>query len=635
MPYGEIAKQYTREQIAKRKAALKLARDIQKKTDALIKKYLNNPRLKAAGAPISFTTKQAVEFAKCADDPLYFIERYVKIVNLDEGLIPIKLYPKQREMIELVHAHQKSIIKAARQVGKTTTLGVGYILWYILFNSDKKVGILANKEDTAQEILNRIRIAYCHLPLWIQQGVIDGGWNKTSIELENGSGVLAASTSSSAIRGWSINFLYLDEFAHVPPNVANEFFASVFPTISSGRTTKMVITSTPKGLNQFYALYRGSELKPGEKGFNGFASASYDWTMVPWRDQKWADEQLATFGEELFEQEYLCEFHGSSGTLISGKFLRNMAWITPLEKKMSSKPGIEDHKLFIYTKPVPGHVYLVSVDTSHGKELDDSAFVVIDITEAPYRIVARFADNSISPYLYPQVVVQIAKHYNSAWILAENNDVGDKVIHIITQDLEYENVIYTTDYRGGKLVGDIGGKTAGVRTTPKVKRQGCMILKTLIESTQLIVEDYSIIEQFGTFIMRPNRTYAADEGKRDDLVMTLVIFAWLTSQDYFKSLADIDFRKRIFEEKNQAIEQDLPPAPVLPKAMQAKIPGLPQNFYKDQGVIWEIVGNPDDDGAIGPEDLYEGPHPNEMWDNIPDVINTNDKRILPKEEDSD
>lgn len=631
MPYGEIAKQYSKEQIAKRKAALKAARDIQKKTDALIKKYLNNPRLKAAGAAINLTQKQLLEYEKCRLDPLYFIERYVKIVNLDQGLISIKLYPKQKEMIDLVHKNQKTIIKAARQVGKTTTLGVGYILWYVLFNADKKVGILANKEDTAQEILNRLRVAYCNLPLWIQQGVADGGWNKTTIELENGSSVMSSSTSSAAIRGWSINFLYLDEFAHVPPNVANEFFASVFPTISSGKTTKMVITSTPKGLNMFYALYRGSELKPGEKGYNGFVSASYDWTMVPWRDQKWADEQFGTFGEELFEQEYLCEFHGSSGTLISGKFLRNMAWVSPLKRMMCTAPNIQDHKLFVYKDAEPNRSYLISVDTSHGKELDDSAFSVIDITEAPYRVVARFKDNSISPYQYPTVVVATAKHYNNAWILAENNDVGDKVIHIITQDLEYENVIYTTDYRGGKMVGDIGGKTPGVRTTPKTKRQGCMILKTLIESTQLIVEDFDTIEQFGTFIMRPNKTYAADDGKRDDLVMTLVIFAWLTSQDYFKSLADIDFRKRIFDSKNAVIEQELPPAPVVTPRYETKVPGLPSAFFKEAGTIWEIVSNPDNDGAISPEDLYEGPHPDEMWEQHPDEIWNTNKSILPKD----
>lgn len=634
MPYGQIAKDHSKLLTKQKREALRIAREIQKKTDALIKKYLNNPRLKAAGASVPFTLKQAIEFERCSKDPLYFIERYVKIVNLDDGLIPIKLYPKQKEMIQLVHDNQKSIIKAARQVGKTTTIAVGYILWYVLFNSDKKVGILANKEDTAQEILNRIRIAYCHLPLWIQQGVIDGGWNKTSIELENGSGILAASTSSSAIRGWSINFLYLDEFAHVPPNVATEFFASVYPTISSGKTTKMVITSTPKGLNMFYAIYRGSELKPGEKGHNGFASSSYDWKVVPWRDQKWADEQLAILGEELFEQEYLCEFHGSSGTLISGKFLRNMAWIAPLSKMMNSKPGIQDHKLFVYQDAKPGNVYCISVDTSHGKELDDSAFSVIDITEAPYRVVARFKDNSISPYEYPNIVVATAKHYNNAWVLAENNDIGDKVIHIITQDLEYENVIYTTDYRGGKLVGDIGGKTAGVRTTPKTKRQGCMILKTLIESTQLIVEDFDTIEQFGTFIMRPNKTYAADDGKRDDLVMTLVIFAWLTGQDYFKSLADIDFRKRIFDDKAKIIESELPPAPTVTGGwMPTKVPGLPTAFFKEQGVVWEIVGNPDDDGAIGPEHLYEGPHPDDMWDKHPDSFFSSDKSILPKEDE--
>lgn len=608
-PVG-VAEKATAAGMAARREQLKIAREIQKKTDALIKKYLGNTRLKAAGAKVSLSQKQVVEYTKCADNPIYFIERYVKIVNLDEGLIQIKLYDKQKEMIKCVHDNQKSIIKAARQVGKTTTLGVGYILWYILFNPDKTVGILANKEITAAEILSRIKIAYGNLPLWMQQGVSE--WNKTSIELDNGSGVLCASTSSSAIRGWSINFLYLDEYAFVPPNIANEFFASVYPTISSGKTTKIVITSTPNGLNQFYAIYRGAEIEEGNKGWNGFHYREYDWTVVPWRDQKWADEQKATLGEEKFEQEYLCMFHGSSGTLISGKVLRSMAWITPIDKKLNGM-GRDDHKLLIYRTPVPGNVYCLTADTSHGKELDFSAFSIIDMTQSPYYVVASFRDNNISPLLYPSVIVSAAKHYNNAWVLAENNDIGAQVIHIVAQELEYEQIIYTTDYKSITKASEISGKTPGVRTTPKVKRQGCMALKTLIESQQLICEDFNTIEEFGTFVVRSNKTYGADDDKHDDLVITLMLFAWLTNQEYFKELTNSDMRKILYADREREISEDLAPAPVLPFSSQREIPGLPKHFIRDKDCVWEIVTNDGDNPyGLDPEDAFVDPYP-DMW----------------------
>lgn len=626
MPFTD---KYTKEAAAKKREALRIAREIQKKTDAAIEKYLSNPKLKASGAKVSFTQKQIDEYQKCKADPVYFIERYVKIVNLDLGLVQIKLYPEQKEMVKLVHGHQKSIIKAARQVGKTTTLGVGYILYYILFHSDKKVGILANKEITAQEILNRVKIAYQYLPLWIQQGVAE--WNKTSILLDNNSGVICASTSSSAIRGWSINFLYLDEFAFVPFNIATEFFASVYPTITSGKTTKMVITSTPKGLNQFYNIYRGAELGPNDDKWNGFYSASYDWRVVPWRDEAWANQQRALLGDEMFDQEYMCEFHGSSGTLISGKFLRSMGIARPIKKLMNT-PNRDDHKLLVYRDPVPGRNYILCADTSHGKELDDSAFCVIDITEAPYYVVARYADNSVSPLLYPSIIASTGRHYNNAWVLGENNDVGAQILYILTQECEYENVIYVTDKNQKTTVGEIGGKMPGVRTTSKVKRQGCLTLKTLIESASLITEDAYTIEQFGTFIMRPNRTYAADDEKRDDLVMTLVIFAWLTNQEYFKDLTNTNFRQQLFDAKAKLMEADMPPVPVIRAPnMQQQIPGIKGPFFREGGDLWEIVGDPDNEGAITPEMLWEDEKP---WkDDLPDFFTNQSPSILPRDDE--
>ena len=543
----------------------------QKKLNRLIEKYMSNPRLKKAGAKVYLSKKQVAEFVKCSEDPIYFMERYVKIINIDEGLISIKLYPKQKEMVSLAHNNRKTIVKAARQVGKTTTLAVGYLLYYVLFNSDKMVAILANKELTSTEILTRLKIAYMNLPLWLQQGVEE--WNKTSIVLENGSKVISGSTSSSAIRGMSINLLYLDEFAFVPPNIAGDFFTSVYPTISSGKTSKIIITSTPNGLNLFYKLCMDAINKRSD-----FVIGEYDWTVVPWRDAAWEKDQRQTLGEEKFEQEYECHFLGSSGTLISGKVLRSLAFKDALKNAL-------ENKMQIYVMPEPGKSYILIADSSHGKELDYSAFVIIDVSVTPYRIVAKYRNNDISAQLYPNVICSSAKMYNNAFVLGENNDIGSQVLYILNSDLEYENMIYTEDDKNDKKITS-GNKTLGIRTTPKVKRQGCNALKTLVENYELLIDDFHVIEELSTFVIRPNKTYAADEEKHDDLVMCLVLFSWLTTQQYFKDLTDQDLRHKIFDNQAAEIENELPPAPS---------PGLDQQFgpnkFKEDGVIWEIAAN--------------------------------------------
>lgn len=541
--------------------------EYQKKVNAAIKRYLANPLLKAPGQTMDFTKKQVLEYAKCAEDAVYFVSKWVKIVNVDEGLIPIKLYPNQEEMIRTAQDNRFVIIKASRQIGKTTTMAVGYLLWYVLFHADKRVGILANKEDTAIEILSRIRIAYQNLPLWMQQGVAE--WNKGSFKLENGSSVKASSTSSSAIRGWSINCLYLDEFAHVPPNVADDFFASVFPTISSGKTTQVIVTSTPYGLNLFYKLCKDSQA-----GKNSFVLREYDWHTVPWRDEAWERNERSTLGEEKFEQEHLCEFLGSQGTLISGKVLRTLVYREAVKL-------LAEKKLNVYEEPKPNTPYLLVNDTSYGKELDYSAFIVYDISQAPYRMVATYKCNDIAHQLYPDVIKAAANYYNDAWVFGENNDIGSQVLYILQNELEYENILYT-EVKGGKCVLKNTGDTPGIRTTPKVKRQGCMALKSMIETYTLIVDDFGCIEELSSFIAKKNKTYSADDGRHDDLTTCMWLFAWLTTQQYFKDLTDSDMRKRMFEQRAQAVESEMPPAPVLSGPMQ---PANGKQFVED-GILW-------------------------------------------------
>jgi Terminase RNaseH-like domain/Terminase large subunit, T4likevirus-type, N-terminal len=554
-----------------------------KRLEATLKRYLANPRLKAVGQRIPFELDQIEELAKCKRDAVYFVQHYVKIVNVDHGLIPIVLYPKQVEMIETCQKNRFVILKASRQVGKTTTVAVGYLLWYILFHSDKRVGILANKEDTAIEIASRLRIAYQNLPLWIQQGVVE--WSKTKVMLENGSGIMASSTSSSAIRGWSINVLYLDEFAHVPSNVADDFFSSVFPTISSGKTTQVIVTSTPYGMNLFWRLCKES---PG----NGFVMREYDWRAVPWRtdtthpdyDPEWETRERAVL-KDKFDQEHLCEFLGSIGTLISGKVLRTLAGKQPIRLHA-------DNCLKVYEEPVPGRLYLMTVDTSYGKELDSSAFIVWDITTAPYRIVALFSSNEVASQLYPNIIYATGRHYNDAWVFAEANDVGAQVLAILQNDLEYPTLIFTEDVKNGNKELKYSSQTPGIRTSPKIKRQACMALKSIVESYEVIIDDFDCIDELSTFIAKKNKTYGADKEKNDDLCTCMWLMAWLTTQQFFKDLTNEDLRKRMFKERAEAIDQSIPPAPMIQRPMQ---PPTKRHEVSD-GVVWEIVG---EDNPLG------------------------------------
>jgi len=521
--------------------------------------YLGNKQLKESGIDIQFTEEQVVEYMKCAKDPIYFIEKYIKVVSLDEGLVPFKLYDFQEDMVQTVHDNRFTIAKLPRQSGKSTTM-VAYMLHYIMFNQNMNVAILANKQSVAKDILSRLQLTYEYLPLWLQQGIVE--WNKASIKLENGSKIIASSTSSSAIRGGSYNAILLDEFAHVPTNIAEEFFNSVYPTISAGQETKVIMISTPNGLNMFYYYWKGATKKLGEDGKNDYIPIEVSWDQVPQypggplRDEKWKEETIANTSAEQFQQEFICDFLGSQNTLISSAKLRVLNWATPKTKDADG--------LWIYEEPKEDRDYFITVDTSRGQGKDYSAFVVIDATEMPYKMVARYRNNTISPMVYPTVIRAVAMRYNNAGVLIEINDIGGQVADILHQDLEYENVMMTT-YKGraGQVMsGGFGGRSSqsqlGVRTTMPVKKLGCSILKSLIEEDKLLVEDVDTINELITFIAKKN-SFEADDGHTDDLVMSLVLFAWMTRQDYFKSLTDADIRTQIYEEKIRDIEDELMP----------------------------------------------------------------------------
>ena len=507
--------------------------------------YLGNPNLKRANVQQNWTKKQLLEYSKCMEDPLYFIQNYVKIVSLDEGLIPFKMYPFQKEMVGTFHSNRFTICKLPRQSGKSTVM-VSYLLHYALFNPSVNIAILANKAATARDLLSRLQLAYEHLPHWLQQGVMS--WNKGSLELENGSKILASSTSASAVRGGSYNIIFLDEFAYVPSNVAEQFFSSVYPTISSGQSTKVMIVSTPHGMNMFYKLWTDAEEKR-----NSYIPIEVHWSEVPGRDEKWKKETIANTSEQQFNTEFECEFLGSIDTLISPSKLRVLTYKTPIQ----SNAGVD-----IYELPQPEHTYLITADVARGTSKDYSAFIVFDVSSVPYRIVAKFRDNEIKPLLFPQKIHQIAKVYNTAFVLVEVNDIGEQVANAMQYDMEYDNMIMASMRgRAGQILGGgfSGGRAQlGVRTTKAVKSIGCSNLKQLVEDNKIVIEDFDTINELSTFIVKGS-SFEADDGCNDDMVACLFIFGWCTDQTYFKELTNNDIREQMYKENQDQLEQDMAP----------------------------------------------------------------------------
>ena len=553
--------------------------------------YLGNPNLKKVGTEIQFTKDQIQEYLRCKEDPVYFALNYIKIISLDEGIVPFKMWDFQQELIESFHNNRFNIAKLPRQTGKSTTC-VSYLLHYILFNDNVNVGILANKLSTARDLLGRLQLAYEQLPLWLQQGIVV--YNKGSMELENGSKILAASTSASAVRGMSFNIIFLDEFAFIPNHIAEQFFSSVYPTITSGTSTKVIIISTPNGMNHFYKLWVDAQ-----KGRNGYAWNEVHWSKVPGRDAKWKEQTIANTSERQFTQEFDCEFLGSVDTLIAASKLRTLAYDDPITTNGS---------LDVYENPIKDHDYIITVDVSRGLSQDYSAFVVIDITRAPWQLVAKYRDHDVRPMLFPNIIYNVATNYNKAYVLTEVNDIGEAVAGSLFYDLEYENTLMCAMRgRAGQIVGQgfSGNKTQmGVKMSKTVKAQGCSNLKTLIEDDKLLVKDYNIVSELTTFIQN-KQSFEADEGYNDDLVMCLVIFGWLVQQEYFKEMTDQDIRRRIYEEQKNAIEQDMAPFGFIDDGLQD------ETIIDEKGMVWSVDLNERDPQKWNADEYGDRSY---MWD---------------------
>lgn len=530
--------------------------------------YLGNDNLKRIGVELQYTEEQVKEIIKCSEDPVYFIRNYVKIVNVDKGLVPFEMWKFQEDMVSTFHENRFSICKMPRQVGKTTT-AAGYMLWSVLFQENYNIAILANKGSLAREILGRIQYAYEYLPLWLQQGI--KVWNKGNIELENGSKINAYATSAAGVRGGSYNLIFLDEFAFVPKNMADEFFTSTYPVISSGKTTKVIIVSTPYGLNHFYKMWVDAS-----EGRSLYKPLEVHWSMVPGRDEKWKEETIRNTSEEQFRQEFETEFIGSSATLISGAKLRSLAFFDPI---------YQEECFDIYEQPKPSRLYICTVDCSEGVGGDYSTVNVVDVTETPYKQVAKYRNNKLPLLFFPTIVYSIARRFNEAYVLIETNNIGQQVVDILHYDLEYEN-IYKLEHhhiKGQSISGGFKRSTSfGIKTTKSVKKIGCANLKTLVESDKLIIRDFDTIAEMNTFV-RVRDSYQAEEGNNDDLVMGLVLFSWLTAQSYFKDSTNIDIRKVLLEEQNLLGEEELTPVGIIDD-------GRKEEVIIDSGDVWTERG---------------------------------------------
>ena len=528
--------------------------------------YLGNPNLKKANVAQSFTPSQVKEFVKCSQDPVHFIKKYIRIVSLDKGLIPFDLYDFQEDMVQKFHDKRFNIAKLPRQSGKSTVV-TSYLLWYVIFNDNVNVAILANKAATAREKLQRLQLSYENLPKWMQQGI--NQWNRGSLELENGSKIMAASTSASAVRGMSFNVIFLDEFAFIPNHIADQFFSSVYPTISSGKSTKVIIISTPHGMNMFYKLWHDAERKKNE-----YTTTEVHWSQVPGRDAVWKEQTIANTSEEQFRVEFECEFLGSVDTLIAASKLRMLAYDDPIQRNKG---------LDVYEKPIKDHQYTITVDVARGVTKDYSAFTVIDTSTIPYKLVAKYRNNTVKPLLFPNTIYDVATAYNHAFVLVEVNDIGGQIADMLHFDLEYDNILMASMRgRAGQVVGQgfSGTKVQlGVKMSTTVKKTGCSNMKQLIEDDKLLISDYDVIAELTTFIQR-GQAWEAEEGCNDDLAMCLVMFSWLATSDYFRELHDNDVRMRMYAEQKDQIEADMAPFGFVSDGLET------ETIIDNEGQVW-------------------------------------------------
>jgi len=494
--------------------------------------YQYNHLVKKDGVVQDWTKEEILEYKKCMDSPAYFAEKYVKIISLDRGLVPFRLYPYQRRMFEHFNDYRFNVVLACRQSGKSIS-SVAYLLWYAIFHPEKTIAVLANKGATSREMLGRITLMLENLPFFLQPGCKT--LNKGSIEFSNNSRIVAASTSGSSIRGMSVNLLYLDEFAFVER--AAEFYTSTYPVVSAGTDTKVIVTSTANGIgNIFHKIWEGAN-----QNTNEFKPFRVDWWDVPGRDEDWKEQTINNTSQLQFDQEFGNTFFGTGDTLINGSTLLALRAKNPLEHR-------EGGNLLIYEKPIEGHEYIMAVDVSKGRGQDYSTFTIIDISTRPFNQVAVYRCNTISPLLFPNIIYKYAKVYYNAYVVIESNDQGSLVCNGLYMDLEYENM-HVESATKNKM---------GIEINRKTKRLGCSGFKDLLESGKLQIHDEQTILEVSTFVSK-GISYEASEGNHDDLVMNLVLFGYFATGTYFAQMTDINLKEMMYKQRMEEIEQDVVP----------------------------------------------------------------------------
>ena len=495
--------------------------------------YLGNAQIKRDGVVSPFTVHEVEEYKKCMSDPSYFARTYCKVIHLDKGLVPFDLYPYQEDMFKHFDSNRFSIILACRQSGKSIS-SVVYLLWYAIFHPEKTIAVLANKGATAREMLGRVTLALENLPFFLQPGC--KALNKGSIEFSNNSRIIASATSGSSIRGMSVNLLFLDEFAFVER--ASEFYTSTYPVVSAGKDTKVIITSTANGIgNVFHKIWEGAV-----QGINEYKSFEVNWWDVPGRDEKWKEQTVANTSQLQFDQEFGNTFFGTGDTLINAETLLSLRAKPPVQ-------ALEGGDVLIYERPHKDHEYLITVDVSKGRGQDYSTFQVIDIAAQPFKQVAVYRCNTISPILFPNIIYKYANLYNKAYVVVESNDQGGVVCNGLYHDLEYENVHVTSAVKAGAI---------GIEVNRKVKRLGCSAIKDILENNKLDIVDENTILEISTFVAK-GQSYEASEGNHDDLMMNLVMFGYFASTQFFADMTDINMKQMLFDERMQQIADDVPP----------------------------------------------------------------------------
>jgi len=523
-------------------------------TDRRNEGYLGNINVKRAGVQQEWSEEEVKEYVKCSQEPAYFIQNYVQIISLDEGLVPFALYNYQEELISHFDENRFSICLACRQSGKSITV-CAYLVWYLMFHPEQTVAILANKGATAREMLARITTMLEHIPFFLQPGT--KVLNKGSIEFENDSRIIASATSTSSIRGLSVNLLYLDEFAFVEN--AEVFYTGTYPVITSGSKSKVIVTSTANGVgNMFHKLWEGATTDSNE-----FKNFQVNWYDVPGRDTKWKKQTIANTSELQFEQEFGNSFLGTGRTLIAADCLLGLTSLNPEEMYGQVK---------VYKRPEENHSYVMTVDVAEGKGLDYSTFSVFDVTDSErFEQVCVMRDNTLSPMLLPDICSKFGKLYNTALIIVENNNQGSMVCNELHYNLEYENMFMTNSTKADGL---------GLRMTKKTKAIGCARLKEIMEEGKLHVPDSITIQEMTTFVSK-GVSWEADGGNHDDMVMNCVLFSWFVSTPLFTDMTEVQLKQMLFAEQQRNIQDSIVPIGIINNNEE-------EQFVDADGDLWTV-----------------------------------------------